>query len=87
MKRETFSKFTYPDQSDTKKSWIELSLLLRRKKTRTPVQYLIFDANTISDDIQMAKAMNDYFASIIQTSDSNLPPHDVNIPSQQRFEQ
>ena len=35
----------------------------------------------------MAKAMNDYFASIIQTSDSNLPPHDVNIPSQQRFDQ
>ena len=46
------------------KNWNELSLLSGRKKTRTPMKELVFDGITISDDIQMAEAMNEYFAFI-----------------------
>ena len=41
-----------------KKSSNEFSLLLGRKKTWTRMKNLYFDGITVSDDIQLAEAMN-----------------------------
>ena len=40
--------------------------------TRTPVKELSSDGITISDDIQMAKAINEQLASKSETLDSQL---------------
>ena len=64
-------------RSDIKKSWNELSLLLGRKSTRTPIKDIISDGITTSDDIQIPEAMSDYFSSISETLDNDS----ANIPS------
>ena len=74
--------------SDIKKSWTELSLLLGRKKPRTSKKELVVEGTTITADIQMVEAMNEWFASVGSTLDSQLPTanNHENIPLQQRFE-
>ena len=49
----------YLYRSDIKKSWTELSLLLGRKKPRTSIKELVVEGITITEDIQMAEAMNE----------------------------
>ena len=51
-------------RSDIKKSQTDFSLLLGRKKPRTAVKELVIESITITEDMQMAEAMNDYFASV-----------------------
>ena len=52
-------------QPNIKRSLVnELSLLLGRKKTRTPIKESIFGGIKISDAIRKAEAMNYWFASI-----------------------
>ena len=71
-------------RSDIKKSWTELSLLLGRKKPRTSIKELVVEGIRITEDIQMAEAMNEYFASVGSNLDSELPPANdhENIPLQ-----
>lgn len=81
-KEKYFQNMFNIHRSDIKKSWTELSSLLGRKKPRTSIKELVVGGITITEDIQMAEAMNEYFASVGSNLDSELPPpndHD-NIP-------
>ena len=73
---------------DIKKSWTELSLLLGRRKPRIPIKDLVVEGITITENIQMAKETNEYFASVETTLDSEFHPANEheNIPLLQRFE-
>ena len=74
----TFAKNQYyknvfnENQSNPRKSWSTLKLLMGQAKSKNSIDYIVTDNSNISNKLDIAKKFSEYFSSIASELDANL---------------
>ena len=78
--KKTYRKNLFArNNNNPKKTWSLIKNIMGKKNTK-PLKSLVVNNQTLNSDIDMANAMNDFFATVATELDSKLPASIHNIP-------